>query len=263
MLNEKTLARYSRQIGLEEIGEHGQEAIIHASIVIIGTGALGTANAERLVRAGVGHVRLVDKDKVELSNLPRQSLFIEEDAVKARPKAKAAYEKLKAINSDTYLEASMERASADNIERLIQSADCIIDATDNFQTRYLINDAAIKHNIPWIYGGVSNTGGTAFTILPHETACFRCLFPEKKTPEEGFPASNAPSVLGTIVQLIAALQSTECLKILINRRDLVLKRLTTVDIWSGRFDSLDIRNSRVLNCTCCGLGKYDYLEDTV
>ena len=174
--------RYARQITLPEIGEAGQQRLLDTSVAVLGCGALGTNIANLLVRAGVGHLRIVDRDVVEQSNLQRQVLFDEEDAVNSLPKAIAAEKKLRSINSQVSLEAVVSDIDPYNVENLIRDVDIVLDGTDNFETRYLINDACIKLKVPWVYGAVIGTVGMVMTIVPGQTPCFRCLLPDIPAP---------------------------------------------------------------------------------
>jgi len=170
--------RYSRQILFSGIGEEGQRRLLAAQVLIVGCGALGSAHAEALARAGVGHLRIVDRDFVEPSNLQRQTMFTESDAEKRLPKAIAAANHLREINSGIEVEPHIIDVNYSTVERLIETCDVVIDGTDNFSTRYLINDACVKHDINWIYGAAVGSYGVTMTIRPHQTACLRCIFEE-------------------------------------------------------------------------------------
>ncbi len=207
--------KYSRQILFAPIGAEGQEKLLQSKAVVIGCGALGTAQANALVRAGVGTVRIVDRDFVEESNLQRQMLFDEADAQESLPKAVAAERKLRQINSDVNVEGIVADADSSNIEEFIEGFNVVLDATDNFETRYLLNDAAVKLEIPWIYGAVVASYAATMTILPGRSACLACVFP--KSPQGLHETCDTVGVIGPAVSWAAAIQSTEALKILLGR----------------------------------------------
>lgn len=244
--------RYDRQIRFTELGAAGQERLSASRAVVCGCGALGSVLADTLVRAGVGFVRLVDRDRVELSNLPRQTLYNEEDAALARPKAEAAAEKLRQINSDVELEPIVTEINAENVEQLCADVDVIVDGTDNFPTRRLMNRAAIRLGTPWIFGGCVRASGQVLPILPGETPCLECLL-------AGYPdMANSPTtaefgVLGPIVRVVAALEAIEALKILSGSLDAVSRKMTVVNLWENRFATLDVSRLREkVNCPVCG-----------
>jgi len=189
-------SRYSRQTLLPEIGLDGQEKLLASSAAVVGCGALGTVVAGTLVRAGVGRVRVIDRDCVELNNLQRQVLFDEGDVARGLPKAIAAAEKLRKANSHVAVEAVVADVNPDNVERLIGDMDLVMDGTDNFETRFLLNDACVKHDLPWVYGAVIATYGMTRTIVPHRTPCFRCLLTEMPAPGST-PTCDTVGVLRT------------------------------------------------------------------
>jgi adenylyltransferase/sulfurtransferase len=250
--------RYARQIRLPQIGEDGQRRLLASRAVIIGCGALGSNAAERLSRAGVGLLKLVDRDIVEWSNLPRQSLFTEADAQAQTPKAVALASAIAAINQDCTCDAVPAHVDAANIEELIAGADCVVDGCDNFATRYLINDACVKHGIPWVYAGVLATEGVSMPILPGQTPCLRCLF-ESPPPPETVDTCDSAGVLGSAVGFVSALQTTDVLKILLGEHSSVSRKLTRFDLWRNRIQSMDVSEGRRADCPCCGLGQYDFL----
>ena len=252
------LDRYSRQTLLPEIGTDGQKRLLASSVAIIGCGALGTVIASGLVRAGVGRVRIVDRDTIELNNLQRQVLFDEEDIAKGLPKAVAAVEKLKKVNSQVELEPVVADVSPDNVERLISDVDLVLDGTDNFEARYLVNDACVKHDVPWVYAAVIATYGMTMAILPHRGPCFRCFLPERPLPG-ATPTCDTVGVLSTAVNVIASLELTEGLKILLGRNEELLGKLLYVDVWDGTLNQLEISKPAGL-CPACDLGQFKYLE---
>ena len=187
--------RYSRQVRLPQVGERGQEKLLLARAVIVGCGALGSFHAAALARAGVGQISIIDRDYVEASNLQRQWLFDERDAADAMPKAAAAVRQLGRINSDIEAEAQVSDLTSDKAESLLLPADVILDGTDNFETRYLVNEVAVKHRVPWVYGGAVGVGGAVMTILPGKSACLRCIFPE--TPSGTLPTCDTAGILNS------------------------------------------------------------------
>jgi adenylyltransferase/sulfurtransferase len=237
------------------IGEEGQVKLSNGSVVIIGCGALGTNIATLLVRAGVGKVRIVDRDFIEAHNLQRQVLFDEEDIKAGLPKAIAAERHLKRVNSSVKVEGIVADANYTNIEGFCSGADLILDGLDNFETRFLINDVALKHRIPWVYGAAIAANGMTMTIIPGETACFRCISPV--LPEPGTtPTCETAGVVGTVPALIGALQATEAIKILVGAE--INRELITVDIWRGIFQHLKV--ARREDCQACH-GRYDFLDE--
>lgn len=252
------LERYSRQILLPEIGTQGQKRLIASSVVVIGCGALGTVIASGLVRAGVGRVRIVDRDTIELNNLQRQVLFDEEDIARGLPKAAAAVEKLRRVNSQIELEPVVADVNPDNVERLIGDVDLVLDGTDNFEVRYLINDACVKHDRPWVYGGVIATYGMTTAIVPHRTPCFRCFLPEIP-PLGSTPTCDTVGVLGPAVAVVSSLEITEGLKILMAHEDELHGKLLYVDVWEGTLKQFEVSKGKE-PCPACDLGQFAYLE---
>jgi len=248
--------KYSRQVLFSPIGAAGQEKLLQSKVVILGCGALGTAQANALVRAGVGTVRIVDRDFVEESNLQRQMLFDEADAKESLPKAVAAERKLRQINSDVKVEGIVADADSSSIEEFIEGFQAVLDATDNFETRYLLNDAAVKLGIPWVYGAVVASYATTMTILPGRTACLACLFP--KPPLGMHDTCDTVGVIGPAVSWAAALQSTEALKILLGRESDLHGSLLAYDLWSNRFQQL--KAPRDPQCRVCVAREFAYLE---
>ncbi|HET7637693.1 MAG TPA: ThiF family adenylyltransferase, partial [Ktedonobacteraceae bacterium] len=206
--------RYSRQTLFGPIGKKGQERLGDSSVAIIGCGALGTVLANNLCRAGIGRLVIADRDYIELNNLQRQILFDEEDIARRLPKAIAAAEKLHRVNSTTKIEALVEDINADGIESLVQDVDLVLDATDNFETRYLLNDVCVKYARPWIYSGVIASYGVTMNIVPGDTPCLRCIFPEMPLPGTTATCDTA-GVLNGIVGAISGVASTEALKLLL------------------------------------------------
>jgi molybdopterin/thiamine biosynthesis adenylyltransferase len=252
------LDRYSRQSTLKEIGEQGQHKLLASRVAIVGCGALGTHVADAMVRGGVGHVRVIDRDLIELSNLQRQVLFDETDVAAGLPKAVAAADKLRRINSQVQVEPVVTDVNPDNVEALLGDVDLVLDGTDNFETRLLINDACVKHDIPWIYGGVIATYGMTMTIIPHHTPCFRCLLNELPAPGTT-PTCDTAGVLGTAASVIAALEVTEALKLLIGQVEALRHELLYVDVWHGEMQRLTLDKGAEA-CPACDQGRFEYLD---
>src|SRR5215467_4598428 len=215
MTTRPALERYSRQTLFAPVGKQGQERLQASSVAIIGCGALGTALANNLCRAGIGRLVIADRDYIELNNLQRQILFDEDDIARRLPKAVAAAEKLHRANSTTKIEALVEDINADGIESLVQGVDLVLDATDNFESRYLLNDVCIKYARPWIYSGVIASYGVTMNILPGDTPCLRCVFPDMPLPGTTATCDTA-GILNGIVAAIAGIASTEALKLLLH-----------------------------------------------
>ncbi len=244
------LARYARQIQFPGIGLDGQEKLHAARVLIVGCGALGSVIAETLTRAGIGRLRLADRDFVELNNLQRQVLYDEHDVARRLPKAVAAAEKLKAINSAVHFETEVIDVNWRNIERLVEGVDVILDGTDNFETRFLINDISLRHSIPWIYGGCLGATGQTLTIVPPHTPCLRCLYPEPPPAGAGETCDTA-GITASIILTIAAVQSLEAIKILAERHDAVSPYLQVFDLWENRCRQIGLQNLAPFeNCPC-------------
>ncbi|MBU2498183.1 MAG: ThiF family adenylyltransferase [Proteobacteria bacterium] len=248
--------RYSRQVLFSEIGKEGQDLILKSSVLIVGCGALGTVTADHLARSGVGKLKIVDRDYVELNNLQRQILFDEEDARGRLPKAVAAAAKLRKVNSEIEIEPVVADVNPKNAESLVTSVDLVVDGTDNIETRYLINDACVKNGIPWIYGGVIGSRGMTMDILPGKTACFRCLV-KNPPPHGSMPTCDMVGVLNGVPGVIASIQATEALKILI-RYPGVGDGLTYVDLWGDRFSRLTMERDAA--CPTCVQRKFEFLQ---
>src|SRR6516162_7075110 len=232
MTTETSLERYSRQIRFPGIGEDGQRRLLNSRVTLCGCGALGTVLANALVRAGVGHLRLIDRDFIETSNLQRQVLFDEHDVAENLPKVEAAARKLAAINSSIHVEPVVTDIDRTNIVELVKDADVVLDGTDNFEIRYLINDAAVKLGKPWVYGGCIGSHGQTMTIVPGQTPCLRCVFQAAPAPGESGTCETA-GVLSPIVNVIASFQVAEALKILAGRVEHINRDLVYIDIWDN------------------------------
>jgi adenylyltransferase/sulfurtransferase len=248
--------RYSRQIRFREIGEEGQRRLAQARVAIVGCGALGGAQAELLARAGVGFLRLIDRDYVEWSNLQRQSLYDEKDAEQFLPKAAAAAARLRAINSSIVIEPAITDLTAATVDDLFENIDLVMDGTDNFDTRYLINDYALCHNIPWIYGAALGSYGIKMPVVPGKTCCLRCMLPEP--PAGAHETCETVGVLGSITTIIAALQVADALMILTGHVEQLSRQLTIVDVWAG--DMMQAPQPQPNpDCPACGRREFTYL----
>lgn len=252
------LERYARQARLAEVGQEGQRRLLASTVAVVGCGALGTHIADGIVRAGVGRLRVIDRDYVELTNLQRQILFDEEDVASGLPKAIAAAAKLRKINSQVQVEPVVTDVNPDNAETLLGDVDLVLDGTDNFETRLLINDVCVKHEIPWVYGGVIATYGMTMTIIPHQTPCFRCLLSELPAPGTT-PTCDTAGVLGSAATVIAALEVTEGLKLLTGQLEALRKELLYLDVWYGDMQRLTLHKGET-PCPACDQGRYEYLE---
>ena len=255
-MNDSLHEKYSRQILFAGIGEQGQQRLLNASVVIVGCGAIGAAAANLLTRAGVGKLRVIDRDFVEPSNLQRQTLFDESDALAALPKAIAAERKLRAINSGISIEGMVADLSPSNAADLLAPFDLVLDGTDNFETRFLINDFAVQNSKPWIYAAAVASYGVTLTIRPGTTPCLACLM---DTQQPGLEETcDTVGVLGPIVNLIASLQAAEATKLLAGCNDALHNRLISCDVWSGHFQS--VRIARNPDCRACARRNLTYLD---
>ena len=241
--------RYSRQTLFTPIGGSGQQKLADAHAVIIGCGALGSAISETLVRAGVGKLTIADRDYVEASNLQRQQLFTEQDAENSVPKVVAAKERLLAVRQDAAIETVLDHVDGPLLEELAQDADLLLDATDNFETRLLINDAAWKLNIPWIYGAVVASSGSVFSFIPGKTPCFRCLLPVLPSVNE---TCDTAGVIAPAVQISAAHQSAEALKWLTGNEAAMRQKLLHFDVWNNTSVEAGISRLKNPQCETCG-----------
>jgi len=256
----KTDDRYSRQRLFAPIGEAGQARLAEARVVIIGCGALGAMQAETLARAGVGRLTLVDRDFVEESNLQRQIMFEEADARERLPKAVAAARRISRVNSDVQVDAVVADVNFENIEELIANADLVIDGTDNFETRYLINDACVKTETPWIYGAAVGSYGLTMTILPGATPCLRCVLEAMPEPGSG-PTCDTAGVILPIITMIAAIQCAEALKLLTGQRAQLHSSLLRIDVWDLQINRLHLTgDERREDCPTCGQRQFEFLK---
>jgi molybdopterin-synthase adenylyltransferase len=250
--------RYSRQILFQPVGPEGQRRLSRSRVVIIGCGALGSAQAESLARAGIGSLRIVDRDFVEFSNLQRQTMFTESDASNRLPKAIAAANYLGQVNSEIKVEAEVTDVNLSNIERLIEHCDVLIDGTDNFATRYLINDACVKHGLNWIYGAAVGSYGVTMTIRPQITPCLRCVFPEPP-PAASAPTCDTAGVIMPIINIVAAVQVSEALKLLTEHDDDLHGSLMQFDVWRNEWRRISV-GPPVVDCPTCALHNFITLD---
>ncbi len=249
--------RFDRQVRFAPLGPEGQRRLERSSVLLIGCGALGGSLAQILVRCGVGRLALVDRDLVELSNLPRQVLFEEQHV--GRPKVEAAREVLERIGGPTRLEALAAHAGADNLEELAAGADLVLDGTDNLATRYLVNDLCVQRGLPWVYGGVVGSSGLVLPVLPGRGACLRCLFPEPPPPGS-LPTCDTAGVILPAVAAVAAVQAGAGLRLLSSdpdQRQAFEQRLYEIDVWRGALRQLEA--PRDPGCPCCGRREFPFL----
>jgi molybdopterin/thiamine biosynthesis adenylyltransferase len=275
-----SLDRYHRQMLLAEIGEAGQRRLREASVLIVGCGALGSASAELLARAGVGELHLVDRDLVEPTNLQRQLLYGDDDADRGRPKAEAARARLEAINREVRVRAWVDDFSPENARDYADGVDLLIDGLDNFETRFILNDLAVEQGVPYCYGGAVGTAGMAMTILPRRlgeplasrrrprgslypdaaaTPCLRCLFPTLPPPGSS-PTCDTAGVLGTVTATVAARQATDALKLLTGNHARIARGLWSIDLWAGTSHFAAIGHGPDEACPCCGDRRFEHLE---
>ena len=273
---DESLARYHRQMLLPGFGESAQRALLDSTALVLGCGALGTVVADMLARAGVGHLVIVDRDFIELTNLQRQVLYTEKDIADGIPKAEAARRRLTEVNADIRITAVVDDINHDNIARLADGADIIVDGLDNFETRYLANDLAVREGIPYVYGAAVGTTGMMFPVMPHtasgdaawETAgdggfatpCLRCLFDEPPAPGTS-PTCDTVGALNALVAMIANAQVVETLKILTGNYERVRRRVLSIDAWYNEIHELGVANARDQgDCPACGGRRFEFLE---
>ncbi|WHY99768.1 MoeB/ThiF family adenylyltransferase [Peribacillus simplex] len=250
--------RYSRQQLFKQIGFEGQEKIRHKHVLIVGAGALGSAGAEAFVRAGIGKLTIIDRDYVEWSNLQRQQLYNEKDVEDKLPKAIAAKKHLNRINSEVEIEALVMDARTDNMDNILNDVDVLIDATDNFDIRFILNDLSHKYDIPWIYGSCVGSYGTTYTIIPGKTPCLHCIL--KSVPIGGATCDTA-GIISPAVQIVSAYQVAEAFKILVDDFSTLRNTFLTFDVWSNQYYSIKLDKIRTESCPSCGLDKtYPYLS---
>ena len=253
-----SLGRYSRQQLFAGIGRDGQERLRAARVLLVGCGALGSCLAEIMARAGVAALTIVDRDFVEESNLQRQSLFDEDDAARGLPKAAAAEAKLRRINSDVLIRGIVADLAPDSADALVRDADLVLDGTDNFEARFLLNDLCVRDGLPWVYGACVGSYGLALLVRPHVTPCLRCVLGERPAAGSS-PSCDTAGVIAPIVHAIAGIQAAEALKLLAGRSEALLPGLVSVDLWTGQFDVMNL-SGRAPSCPACSAGRYDYAD---
>src|SRR5262245_61898797 len=255
-------SRYHRQMLRPDIGGEGQRRIGEGRALVVGVGALGCGVADQLARAGVGSLTLLDRDLVDWTNLQRQTLYEEEDARQALPKAEAARARLSRVNSQIEITGLVRDLTSTNAEATVEAAkpDVIVDGTDNFETRYLLNDLSVMHGIPFVYGGAVGTRGMAATFVPGRGPCLRCIF-EEAPPPGTTPTCDTAGVLGAAVMIVASCEAVDAIKLLIGRTDLVSTTLLDFDAWNlENRRRLDISKSKRADCPCCGQRRFEFLE---
>lgn len=255
------LQRYSRQIRFPRFGLESQRRLQNSAALVIGCGALGSIICNTLARSGVGRLRIVDRDFLEVSNLQRQVLFDEEDVKNNLPKSIAAAEKLGRINSEVEIEPIVADVTASNIESHIDGMNIILDGTDNFEIRFLINDVSVKHSVPWVYGGCLGADGQTMTILPGETACLNCLMLDGPPPPGTTATCDSFGILAPIINVIASIQSNEAIKILSGNRDAISRKLSIFSLWENQFRQMDVSQLRdSVDCPTCQQRKFEWLS---
>jgi molybdopterin-synthase adenylyltransferase len=251
-------SRYARQMRFAPLGRQGQERLLASRALVVGCGALGAVIANTLARAGVGKLRIVDRDFLELNNLQRQVLYDEDDVAAGLPKAVAAKNRLARINSQIQIEEHVADVDHTNIERLLAGVDCLVDGTDNFETRFLLNDAAVKLGIPWIYGGCLGAEGQTLTILPGQTPCLRCLMPDPPPPGST-PTCDSAGILATIIGVVASLEANEALKILSGHAELASRTWQVMDLWDNTLRQIKVDSAKAADCACCVRREFPWL----
>ncbi len=254
---DQLLARYARQVIFPGVGEDGQRALLAARVTVVGVGATGSVLANHLARAGVGHLRLIDRDFIELNNLQRQLLYDEDDIAAMLPKAVAAARKLRRVNSQITIEDIVSDVNATNLESLLAGSHVVLDGTDNFAARYLINDACIKLGLPWVYTGVLAAYGMTMTIRPGVTPCLRCILGEIPAPGS-VPTCDTAGIVGPIVALMGSVAAAEALKLVLGRGELNPGMLY-IDVWDDSFDRFELGGPRP-DCPACGQHAFPFLN---
>jgi len=253
--------RYARQMRFGPIGEKGQEALGGSRAAVVGMGALGSVIASHLVRSGIGYIRIIDRDIIEMSNLQRQMLYTEQDVLELQPKAAAAAVHLRQMNSTVQIEPVVADLTAANAEELLAGVDLIVDGSDNFNVRYLMNDYSVKHGVPWIYGGAVGAGGMTMTVIPGETPCYRCLFANPPQPGTTDTCETA-GVISPIVDIIASVQSSEAIKLLSGNKGALHGTLFQVDLWNHAWIPVRLTGSKRSDCPACAKREFDFIEQT-
>ena len=267
------LARYHRQMLLPDLGEEGQRKLLGATALIAGCGGLGTAAAGMLARAGVGNLKIVDRDFIEMTNLQRQVLYDERDVAESVPKAEAARRRIAAVNSQIEVTAIVDDINHANVESLVAGCDVVVDGLDSFETRYLVNDAAVKLGVPYVYGGAVACSGSVYAILPHTpsgsapweaagvaTPCLRCIF-EQMPPPAAAPTCDTVGVLGSVVSIVGNYEAVEALKILTGAWAAINPAMVNIDVWENSFDELNVASAYDAgDCPCCRQRRFEFIE---
>ncbi|WP_332691056.1 ThiF family adenylyltransferase [Halalkalibacter lacteus] len=256
-MGEESMERYSRQVRFSPIGEKGQKSLSDKSVLIVGVGALGTVLANHLVRAGVGLVRFADRDYVEMSNLQRQMLFDEFDVKESLPKAVAAERKLKAINSNVKIEGIVTDVTIDNLPSLIEGIDLVLDGTDNFRTRFLLNDMCFKEGIPFAYGGAVSSRGMSALFIPGKTPCLRCFINQG---DGNGQTCDTIGVISPVVDIVASYQVVEVLKYLVGDEKSLRGTLRSFDLWKNHQFDLKMHDAKE-SCPTCQTKEYPALVE--
>jgi molybdopterin-synthase adenylyltransferase len=251
--------RYSRQIRFAPIGEEGQRRIGSSRLALIGAGAIGSVTADLLVRAGVGFLRIIDRDFVELSNLQRQSLYDEQDVERNQPKAVAAEKRLRRINSEVQIEAVVDDVNPSTVEDYIHDVDLVLDALDNFETRFVVNDACAKHSRTWIYAAAVSSYGLVMPVIPGKSPCLRCMLGTLPAPGSS-PTCDTAGVIAPITHIIASIQTAEALKLICGAVQPEDLRLISYDVWGQNFRRIDIGRETMATCPVCAEGRFEYLN---
>lgn len=251
--------RYSRQTRFAPLGPEGQARLAAARVAILGCGALGSASAMALTRAGVGFLRLIDRDVPEPSNLPRQVLFTEADVAAGLPKAAAAAEQLRRINSTILIEPVVADLTAANAVRLLAGVDVIVDGSDNLEARYLLNEVACREAIPWVHGGAIGAEGRVLSVIPGQTACIRCLVPDPPPPGS-LPTCDTAGIIGPAALVVGAVQAAEAIKLVAGAAEATAGRLLACDLWSSQWRMIDLAPLARAGCPTCRGGDFPWLE---
>lgn len=251
--------RYSRQVRFTPIGGEGQSRLAGARVAVVGCGALGSVVAMALVRAGVGFLRIIDRDVPELSNLPRQVLFDEADVAAGIPKAAAASVHLRRINSAAEIEPVVADLTPANAATLLGGVDLLVDGTDNFEARFVVNELSCRQGIPWVHGGAIGAEGRVMTILPGTTACLRCLIPEPPDPGV-MPTCDTAGIIGPAAFVVGAVEAAEAIKLIVGATDRVGNRLLVCDLWEGVWRSIDLSTLAEHGCRTCRSGDFPWLD---
>src|SRR5680860_487404 len=249
-------SRYSRQRLFTPVGDRGQARLSEARVGLVGCGALGSTIADHLVRAGVGYLRLVDRDFLELNNLQRQTLYTEEDVAARLPKAVAAAERLGAVNSEVEVEAQVQDIDSHSIRAFGEGLECLVDGTDNFAVRYLLNDYAVSKSIPWVYAGVIGASGMTLTVVPGDGPCLRCVFPQSPTPGST-PTCDTAGIVGPAPGVLGGIEALEVMKLIVDP-EARNRGLLTIDLWESTFEMLDVQRNP--DCPACGRSEFPFLD---